>query len=91
MQVNPGSESPVTQQMQEIARSDIPLGFGIWAWAFGIYDQLEKVKVLTTVAGVTDGLTDWGNQCQLPNGTVFGASTVRLNLVHVMASILATR
>eukprot|EP00884_Botryococcus_braunii_P018223 jgi/Botrbrau1/5084/Bobra.37_1s0046.1 len=76
--VNAGSESLNAEQLQQIARSDIPLGFGIWAWVFGVYDQLDKVKLLTSILPGIDGLTGWGSQCQLANGTVFGASTAYL-------------
>eukprot|EP00884_Botryococcus_braunii_P018224 jgi/Botrbrau1/5085/Bobra.37_1s0047.1 len=76
--VNAGSESLNAEQLQQIARSDIPLGFGIWAWVFGVYDQLDKVKLLTSISSGLDGLTGWGSQCQLANGTIFGASTAYL-------------
>jgi hypothetical protein len=85
LQVNLETEALYNTQLQQIARNDIPLGFGIWAWAFGMYDQLEKVKLLTTTSPWIDGIGGWGSQCELQNGSVFGASTVSHSCVQSLA------
>lgn len=65
---------------------EIPWGFGLWAQAFGIYDELDKVKVLTNVSAGTGG---WGPQCVLANGSVYGVATVSANCSTRTAASLA--
>lgn len=73
--MNPEPEQSLAEGLANNTQQDIPWGFGAWAQAFGMYDDLDKVRVVTNVSAGTDG--DWGSQCQLPNGSVYGAATVR--------------